>query len=150
MVNPVKQTSLDVILRCRELAAALIPVLPGRARVHLADQPVGSQKGIPMKKIAIAAGAALVLGLGGVGAAGAFASTAPAAPASTSVSPTTPVSSTPTTESPATESSSPAEAPNAESTAPSTESTTPSDGNDGGHADPAGVDVNHVGGSNEK
>ena len=143
MVNSVKQTSLEVILRCRELAATLIPVLPGRARVHLADQPVGSQKGIAMKKIAIAAGAALVLGLGGMGAAGAFASPAPAAPSSTSGSPATTVSSTPTTESSATEGSSPTEAPN-------TESATPSDGNDGGHADPAGVDVNHVGGSNEK
>lgn len=97
-----------------------------------------------MKKKTIVVTSLLVLGLTGVGAS--------AAMASTSTSPSTPPVSTSVTSTPAgpksdVEVPDSTEVVGAEST---TESTTASDGNDGGHADPEGVDVNNEAGGAEK
>lgn len=88
------------------------------------------------KKIAVAG--IIVLGLTGIGSGAALAAT-PAAPASGSSVTDTSTPGTP-------------EAPESESAVetPGTEAATPDDGNDGGHADPDGVDVNHEGGADEK
>jgi hypothetical protein len=98
--------------------------------------------------IKIALIAVLGLSLTGVGVGGAVAATTPptnpSVGSSSTSSPTTKVVETPGTEI----------ADGAESTAPETPGTeqpgAASDGNDGGHADANGVDVNHQGGANEK
>ena len=89
------------------------------------------------KKKIIAAGI-IVLALTGIGSGAALAAT-PAAPTSGTavVDPSAPG----TTEAP--ESKSAVETPGSEAA-------TPDDGNDGGHADPEGIDVNHEGGADEK
>ncbi len=101
-----------------------------------------------MKKIKIVTIAALALGLTGLGAGGAFATTAQANPSSSS---STSVANAPdaTQEAPGTETNDPAESEAMET--PGTEQAgTNNDGNDGGHADQEGVDVNHEGGDSEK
>ncbi|TFD21373.1 hypothetical protein [Cryobacterium sp. TMS1-13-1] len=89
------------------------------------------------KKKIIAAGI-IVLALTGIGSGAALAAT-PVAPTATAavVDPSTPGTT---------------EAPESESAVetPGSEAATPDDGNDGGHADPEGVDVNHEGGADEK
>jgi hypothetical protein len=89
------------------------------------------------KKKAAAAGI-IVLALTGIGSGAALAGT-PAAPTSGTAVTDTATPGTP-------------EAPDSESAVetPGSESATPGDGNDGGHADPEGVDVNHEGGADEK
>ena len=79
----------------------------------------------------IVVGAALALALSGAGIGAAVASTP--APGTESASPTSTVETT--------EQSAPETPVGQEAT---------SDGNDGGHQDPQGVDVNHEGGQNEK
>ncbi|WP_104131488.1 hypothetical protein [Cryobacterium sp. M91] len=91
-----------------------------------------------MNKKRIAAAGIIVLALTGIGSGAALAAT-PAAPTSgTAVTDTT----TPITP----------DVPDSESAVetPGSEAATPDDGNDGGHADPEGVDVNHEGGADEK
>ena len=91
-----------------------------------------------MNKKKITAAGIIVLALTGIGSGAAMAAT-PAAPA-----PVISVTDTATPGTPA--------APDSESAVetPGTEAATPGDGNDGGHADPEGVDVNHEGGASEK
>ena len=97
-----------------------------------------------MKKKTIAVTGLLVLALTGVGAS--------AAMASTSTPPTTPSVSTPVTSTPAGPKSD-AEVPDSTEVAgpeSATESATAGDGNDGGHADPEGVEVNNKAGGTGK
>jgi hypothetical protein len=90
-----------------------------------------------MNKKIIGAGI-IVLALTGIGSGAALAATPAAPSAGTAVTDT----ATPGTQ----------EAPDSESAveAPDTEAATPGDGNDGGHADANGVDVNNEGGASEK
>lgn len=93
-----------------------------------------------MNKKKIAAAGIIVLALTGIGSGAALAST-PAAPSSGTAVTDTATPGTP--DAPDSESESAGETTG-------TESVTPGDGNDGGHADPEGVDVNHEGGADEK
>ena len=91
-----------------------------------------------MNKKKFAAAGVIVLALTGIGSGAALAAT-PAAPNSGTAETDTATPGTP-------------DAPDSESAGETTgtESATPGDGNDGGHADPEGVDVNHEGGADEK
>jgi hypothetical protein len=92
-----------------------------------------------MKKLHIAAIGFAALLLTGVGVGGATAVSSVPTPAPTSATDTEVADATETPGA-----TDPTEAPGAP------ESTTPDDGNDGGHADPAGVDVNNEGSATEK
>jgi hypothetical protein len=90
-----------------------------------------------MKRSTIAAAGIIALALTGVGVSGAIAATpAPSSPVTDGTTPGTGAT----------------EAPGTESTTETTglESDGVSDGNDGGHADPEGIDVNHEGAADEK
>ena len=91
-----------------------------------------------MNKKNVAAAGIIVLALTGIGSGAALAATPATHASGTAVSAT----STPVTP----------ETPGSESAveAPGTEAATPGDGNDGGHEDADGVDVNNEGGAAEK
>jgi hypothetical protein len=104
------------------------------SRIERTDQ---HQEGVKMKRSTIAAAGIIALALTGVGVSGAIAATpAPSSPVTDGATP-----GTGATEAPGTESTT-------ETTDPETDGV--SDGNDGGHADPEGIDVNHEGGADEK
>jgi hypothetical protein len=109
-------------------------MLPCESRVEQSNK---YEEGMTMKKRKMAAAGLIVLALTGVAVGGAIA--APPAPSSSVTDGAT--SGTGGTEGPGTESTT-------ETTDPETSGV--SDGNDGGHADPEGVDVNHEGAADEK